>query len=424
MSGVDRRGCNVTGATPAALEAYERALAAHQSWHEGVKELVSVALQEAPTFVMAHVLRAWGLVCSRDPRQVNAARPLLALANDLPANDRERLHLAALAAVVGDDYESAKAQLGEALRVQPRDILALQAAHALDYLTGDTARMKDRVKAVLPAWSNDLPGYHAVLAMHAFSLEECGAYPEAEQAARSALALNRDDARAHHVMAHVFEMTGRADEGARWMYEHLGGWGVGTIVATHCWWHVSLFHLAQGRHDVALALYDRQIRARRSSEVADLIDAASLLWRVEVAGGEAGKRWVELASAWSTHVDDGFCSFSDVHAMLAFVGARDDARARRLELALAHSRRSTRHGETTRRLGLPACRALMAHGRGDDGLAIALLASLPTRAHRLGGSHAQRDVLHLTLRHAIDRMRRPARRPSAARSAILEARLS
>jgi len=106
------------------------------------------------------------------------------------------------------------------------------------------------------------------------------------------------------------------------------------------------------------------------------------------------------------------------------VGARDDARARRLELALAHSRRSTRHGETTRRLGLPACRALMAHGRGDDGLAIALLASLPTRAHRLGGSHAQRDVLHLTLRHAIDRMRRPARRPSAARSAILEARLS
>jgi hypothetical protein len=31
-------------------------------------------------------------------------------------------------------------------------------------------------------------------------------------------------------------------------------------------------------------------------------------------------------------------------------------------------------------------------------------------AHRLGGSHAQRDVLHLTLLQAIERIRRPARR--------------
>jgi hypothetical protein len=31
-------------------------------------------------------------------------------------------------------------------------------------------------------------------------------------------------------------------------------------------------------------------------------------------------------------------------------------------------------------------------------------------AHRLGGSHAQHDVLHLTLLHAIERIRRPAHR--------------
>jgi len=34
----------------------------------------------------------------------------------------------------------------------------------------------------------------------------------------------------------------------------------------------------------------------------------------------------------------------------------------------------------------------------------------PALAHRLGGSHAQRDVLHLTLLHAIERIRRPAPR--------------
>ena len=83
-----------------------------------------------------------------------------------------------------------------------------------------------------------------------------------------------------------------------------------------------------------------------------------------------------------------------VHAMLAFVGARDWDRARRLELALAEAAsRPTRYGETTRLVGLPACRALIAFGRGNDTLAIALLASLPALAHRIGGSHAQRDVL-------------------------------
>jgi hypothetical protein len=264
---------------------------------------------------------------------------------------------------------------------------------------------------VLPAWSRDVPGHHAVLAMHAFALEEGGAYESAEQAAHAALARQPLDARAHHVLAHVFEMTGRAAAGMHWLKAHVGIWGTDTVVATHCWWHLALFHLAQHQVDRALALYDRRIRATRSSQIADLIDAAALLWRIRLHGGDTGARWTELAAAWSPHIDDAFCSFSDVHAMLAFVGAHDWDRAHRLEHLLAtFQARATRHGETTRQLGLPACRALFAFGRGNDALAIPLLAGLPERAHRLGGSLAQRDVLHLTLRHAIERMRRPARR--------------
>jgi hypothetical protein len=63
---------------------------------------------------------------------------------------------------------------------------------------------------------------------------------------------------------------------------------------------------------------------------------------------------------------------------------------------------------------VPACRALIAFGRGEYTRAITLLASLPPLAHRIGGSHAQRDVLHLTQLRAVERMRRPARRPRIA----------
>ena len=93
---------------------------------------------------------------------------------------------------------------------EPRDVLALQMAHAFDYLSGDVARLGDRVALVLPAWSSHTPGYHSVLSMHAFGLEEVGEFGRAEWVARAALALDPSDARAHHVLAHIFGMTNDA----------------------------------------------------------------------------------------------------------------------------------------------------------------------------------------------------------------------
>ncbi len=408
MTTIDSSGIPVSGATAPALQSYDQAVAAYRSWRTGADAHIAVALKEAPGFVMAHVLQAWLLVCSRDPKRAASARAVLAHALALPANARERGHLAALDAVLRDDFEGALAALSEVLRMHPRDLVALQVAHVFDYYLGNGTRLADRAAAVLPTWSPDMPGYHAVLSMHAFGLVENGEYARAQDVARAALDLQPLDARAHHVMGHVFEMSEQPDDGVRWMTDHAGGWSVDTTVATHCWWHLGLFHLSRGSSDAALAIYDDRVRGRRSGAIADLIDASALLWRIELARGNAGSRWTELAAAWAPHIDDAYCSFNDIHAMFAFVGAHDWRNARHLEhnLSMAQSQR-TRHGATTRLLGLNACRALIAYGQGDDALAIRLLARVPPHAHRLGGSHAQRDVLHLTLQRAIERMRRP-----------------
>jgi hypothetical protein len=260
---------------------------------------------------------------------------------------------------------------------------------------------------VLPHWSPRLPGYAAVLAMHAFSLQECSDHGRAEHAARAALTLNPLDARAHHALAHVYEMTGRPAAGLAWLRAHSDRWDRDTTVATHGNWHMALFHLARGELGLALELYDRRIDAGPQSDLADLIDGSSLLWRIELHGGSAGARWAPLAEAWAAHIDDAFCSFNDIHAMLAFAGARDWAHAAQLERGLGKSlSQPTRHGATTRLFGASACRALRAYGQGDIGLAISLLASLPPAVRRIGGSQAQRDVLHLTLEHAARRVRR------------------
>jgi len=396
-----------------AVRAYQVALADHLSWRGGVDARLAQLLLQAPSFVMAHVLRAYRLVCSRDPRQARPAQAIVARAAALQPDRIERLHLSAIAAAARGDFAHAKQHLDMLLALRPRDLLALSVANTFDHYDGDPRRMRDRVTAVLPAWSAGEADFHVVLALQAFALEECGELAGAECAARQALAIDPLDIRAQHVMAHVFEMTGRPEAGLRWFEEQAAHHQVDRHLTRHCQWHLALFHLVLGQTRQALALYDELVRGNTTRDVADLIDASALLWRLRLRGTETGPRAVALAAAWTPHVVDRFSSFNDLHAMLAFVAAGQWARAQWLEAELmSHRQAPTRYGSTTRAAGLQACRALMAFGRGQDALAITLLSEVATRSHCIGGSHAQRDVLYLTLQQALERLRHLGRAPS------------
>jgi len=402
----DFRDHEISGATPTARDTFERALYAHLSWRRGAQSLVGEAIGQAPAFTMAHVLAAYLDLCSRDPRRVQLARAAHARAAALAATDRERLHVTAIGAALADDFETCSAILHRLQDLYPRDVLALQTGHSLDYLLGDVERMEARLAAALNAWSQDVPGYHSVLAMRAFSLVEQGDHARAIDSGLSALELQPADARAHHAIAHVHEMAGAASAGIRWMRARRAAWAEGSVAATHCWWHWALFHLTLGEVGAALDLYDRHVRAARTGDVADLIDATALLWRIELLGGCIGFRWQHLATDWAPHIEDGYCSFTDIHAMLAQVGAGEWPAARRLERhLLRHAPAPGRYGETTRLVGLPSCRAILAFGRGDYGRVLDLLVAKPAVVRRIGGSHAQRDLLELTREEALRRRR-------------------
>jgi hypothetical protein len=404
----DAHGIPLSGANAAAAHAYACALTAALTWRADSGASLAQALRASPRFVMAHALHAYLLICTRDPRGHRAARPVLAAARQWPADQCERLHLAAIDAALGGELGRMRGCLDELLELRPHDLLALQVAQSIDYMTGDFVRMGARIDATLRRLPPTLPAYGSALAMQAFALVENGDAARAEEGALRALALDPFDARAHHVMAHVFEMTDRPADGLRWMDTHRAAWSDGTTLATHGWWETALFHLARDDIGSALVIYDRRMRGPGSSGLSDLIDAASLLWRIRLRAHDVGTRAPQLVAAWKRHIDDSAFTFADLHSMLAFGLAHDAASAQRLESVLTRSAaRPTRHGATTRALGLPAVHSLQAFLRGDLLVAIPLLASLPPVAHRLGGSHAQRDVLHLTLLAAVEAIRRP-----------------
>lgn len=412
MPKVDARDCPITGASPRALEHFECALAAFQLARGDPLAHLCDAIADAPEFAMARIAEAYLRLGGRDPGGVDGASHILGDITPGRLNSRERGHFAALAAAVAGEYEAASGLLASVLREHPRDALALQVAHSFDYVRGDAHALRIRVEAVLPAWSAEIPGYHAVLAMHAFGLEECGEYGRAEEVALHALELEPRNVRAHHAVAHVLEMQGRSQEGERWMRSRASHWADEGPMTLHHWWHLALFQLEAEGGQRALETYDQRI-GPGADAISDLIDASALLWRLHLRGMDLAGRWHALAGRWAPHAGDAYCAFSDLHAMMAFAGAQrwDLAQV----LLAAQSRRILQGGsnsDMTRLVGLPACRALQAFGRGDYATAEDLLSRLPPLAHRVGGSQAQRDVLDLTCTAA---RHRAARRPSRER---------
>lgn len=386
------------------MTALEQAIARFLCHRAGAIELAREAGRESPGSAAAPLLEASLLLCSRDRRDFQAAAGPLARSRSLSKSSQESSWEAALTVAAEGDYARAIAIFDAWLLQSPRDVVALAVAHVFDYFLGNAASLRSRSARALAAWTPGLPGYHAVLSMHAFALQECGEYEAAEVTARRAARIEPRDLRAWHAVTHVLEMQGRAEEGLRWLAA-AQACGDSGGASTHLWWHRALLHLQLGDTARALAIYDRHITGPGLSA---FIDASALLWRLRLAGVDVGERLAALALRWAPYAEDAHCAFNDTHAMMAFAGAgRWDLAARLLaaQERLVASRRGANY-DMTRLVGLPACRAIAAFGGGDMDAAEALLRSLPPVAHRIGGSHAQRDVFQLTRAAAIGRRRR------------------
>ncbi|HXQ41336.1 MAG TPA: tetratricopeptide repeat protein [Candidatus Udaeobacter sp.] len=402
----DRRGVPVSTPNRRALDRYEDAIELFHSYFNDPLAIIDEALAEDPDFVLGHCFRA-GLMLSATDKAAEAALEHSVAAGEAlwnRANERERGHILAGRAWAQGRFDRAVELYGAILADYPRDSLALQLAHLGDFYLGQSGQLRDRVARTLWAWDESVPGYGYVLGMHAFGLEEMGDYLRAEERGHQALALNRRDPWAIHAVAHVMEMQARLEDGIDWLTGRSQDWAHDNGFAFHNWWHLALYHFDLGDWDRVLAIYDRQIRPRPSEIALEMVDASALLWRLHLSGAPVGQRWQELADAWAGKAEDAYYAFNDAHAMMAFVGdGRDSAAAALLARLERRAREAGTNALLVAEVGLPLCRALHAFGHADYRAAVEILLPLRPIAHRFGGSHAQRDVLSLTLLEAAIR---------------------
>jgi len=403
----DARGLDITG-TAASAAAFDSALADYWGLTGDPVGKLKNALAEDPEFPLgATAIAALFLIGGfrgDHPEVTGALAAARALAPK--ASPRERQHLAAAEAWAAGRLFAAAHLWERILADEPRDALALRLVQDAYFTLGQSLAIRDTTARVAPFWTRDDPLYGYFLGARAFGLEESGELGAAEQAGRAAIALNPNDAWAVHALAHVFETTCRFEEGERSLREWRPHWTSAHFMAGHNGWHLALFRIERGAYADVLSDYDRiSVPKLADDATLDRVDAAGLLWRLELEGVDVGDRWGEVAHRWMGHVDDHVSAFNDLHLALAAARSPNPDHAHRLRASLEAYVREGRgdNRDTTAEIGRPLVEGMLKFGARDYRGALDTLLPVARRAVRIGGSHAQRDLVPLTLIAAAER---------------------
>lgn len=383
--------------TPEGLSHWNKTIFAFLAHGTTTPQHLGATLSLEPRFAMGHAARGLFSLMLGRAEMVKIAQDALAAAQTAPADhalsERENLWIAALDRWLKGSPSGAVSAMEEVLASHPTDTLSAKVSHAIQFILGDAKGMRASIERVLPAHETGHACRGYALGCHAFTLEENGEYDAAEAAGRAGLELAADDAWGLHAIAHVYDMTARPALGIRLIEENTASWSGSNNFRYHVWWHKALLHMDHGQFDVALGLYDAQIRADKTDDYRDISNATSLLIRLELEGIDVGPRWTELADLAQNRTDDGCVVFADLHYMLALSGAnRPEARA---AMTARFAADATKTGDMQRRYAKPGLAALsglnaFAEGRYDAAFAD-LIAARPDM-QTIGGSHAQRDV--------------------------------
>jgi tetratricopeptide (TPR) repeat protein len=322
-------------------------------------------------------------------------------------DDRAFLYAAGLGAWLKGNPRGAIHAMEQIIGDNPMDAMAIKISHAIRFTLGDADGMRRSLARVVSVYTDSIPHAGCIKGCYAFALEETGEYAEAEKMGRKAVELEPADAWGRHAVAHVYEMTGRAEEGLAWLSDQ-SQWAHCNNFAYHMHWHVGLFQLELGRVSDALKLYDSAIRDQKTDDYRDIANASSLLRRIELEGLSVGNRWDELADIAERRIDDRQLAFADLHYLIALLGAGRFSSAESLVRGMLAAGDMGHNGQLSAEIGAPLAAGLVAFQAGRMAEAVDFLAPLQPKIQLVGGSHAQRDVFQQIYLEALVRSGAPS----------------
>lgn len=380
--------------TPEAAELYRDAQERLLKVQTGAEAPLRRAVEQDPDFVLAHA--ALALLGKDFDMGVETAAHLRHASNSASrATERERSFVAAVLARVRGDRDH-QAQLLRHIGEHPRDALALTIAVPTIAFSGSIEMPEQAwalVEAARPVFGSDW-WYAGLLA---FVRQEQGHFPEAGELASGALAVEPAAGHAAHALTHAFYEMNQHNEGLRWLQGWIDDNGRTAFMPSHFSWHAALHELALGDEGAVRRRYARELSPQNVQGVRALVDSASLLWRARLDDSWLGALPIEEVLSV---VDEELLvrpptPFVAMHAAVALAARGDAVGLRRL------GRTAAFNSPTHRELVVPLAAAMAALVDNRPDRAAQILLRLMPEVERFGGSKAQREVVELTLLHAL-----------------------
>src|SRR5688572_5240173 len=143
----DARGLEVTCSNASAIDAYEKAVRAFQTYTGDPLAPLDEALAIEPGFAAAAVTKAILLMSFFERRFARDALGVLDAAGPSidRATPREKALAIATRSLAEGEWERATAAFERILVDHPRDAIALQIAHLMDFMRGDCLNLRNRI---------------------------------------------------------------------------------------------------------------------------------------------------------------------------------------------------------------------------------------------------------------------------------------
>jgi hypothetical protein len=394
----DRYDLPLSTASPAARDAYVQGCEAKLTMYPGAIEAFDRAIAADPGFALPYAAKAHALV----EHDATAAREAMAAANALAAGlpAREASHLAFFGLLVAGDAEAALDAVHAHLNAWPRDAVVLGTTAFTNGLIGMSGRAGQK-RALLDLLERLAPSYGDdwwFTAHHGMALSENGQHAAARPKIDRSLAQNPANPWAAHARAHLCYEEGDPNAARAFLASWLTGYPRNGALYSHLSWHLALGHLEAGDTAAATRLFQNAFApdVHSGPPRGKLNDAVSFLWRWELAGHPRdAAAWRVMHDFANSAFPRAGAAFSDVHIALAQAVAGNAAalaaRARQVdELARA--------GRYPSGAFVPAVsHAFAAFERRDFAAAIDALEPIGDELERIGGSHAQLDLVRFTL---------------------------
>ncbi|MCK1385655.1 tetratricopeptide repeat protein [Bradyrhizobium sp. 21] len=406
MAHEDRYGLPLSTSSQQAAAAYREGVDLMLAGWTGTVEALESAIAADPDFALPLIARArvHGFY-----QQGDLARGKAALARELVAKrgtERERSHVETLALAIEGRLPEAIASTMKHVDAWPRDAVVLSlplGAFGLFAFSGmadhDRAR-HELCERVAHHYGEDW----WFLTMSGWAMTENGDVVRGRGITERGFDLRRQNAHAAHAVLHAMFEDGSIEKADRLVDDWLPSYDRAGILHGHIRWHQALGALEHGDAARALAIYADvlQPQATQAPPLNVITDAASLLWRLSAYGHAVPKAlWVEADTTAQKLFPKSSLPFADVH-MALFAAATQNREALAARLAMIEQRLAD--GKLPAGPVVPAiCHALAAFADEDYAACVQTLAPVLTEVVRIGGSHAQRELIEDTFIVALMR---------------------